>query len=64
MLGTARLLGQTIGAALVALIFNLSASNGTVIALLCAAGFAFVAAVMSSLRLTKHVVSRIPVVPS
>jgi MFS transporter, DHA2 family, multidrug resistance protein len=64
MLGTARLLGQTIGAALVALFFNFSPSDGTVIALLCAAGFAFVAAVMSSLRLTKHVVSRIPVEPS
>jgi MFS transporter, DHA2 family, multidrug resistance protein len=63
MLGTARLLGQTIGAALVALIFNFSATQGTVIALLCAAGFAFTAAIMSSLRLTKRVVSRLPVVP-
>lgn len=52
MLGTARLLGQTVGAALVALIFNLHAGQGTRIVLFTAAGFALAAMVMSSLRLT------------
>lgn len=52
MLGTARLLGQTVGAALVALIFNLHAGQGTRVVLFTAAGFALAAMVMSSLRLT------------
>ncbi len=51
MLGTARLLGQTIGAAMVALIFNLQA-DGTHTALYMAAGFALAGMVMSSLRLS------------
>ena len=50
MLGTARLLGQTIGAALVALIFSLSAGPGP--ALLVAAGFAAAGGVASLLRLS------------
>ncbi|HZK92465.1 MAG TPA: MFS transporter [Stellaceae bacterium] len=49
MLGTARLFGQTTGAALVALIFGLSA--GTTTALAIASGIALVAALVSSLRL-------------
>src|SRR5215469_1979389 len=49
MIGTARLLGQTVGAALVALIFGLAA--GTVVALSIAAGIALVAALVSSVRL-------------
>ena len=49
MIGTARLLGQTVGAALVALIFGLAA--GTVAALSIAAGIALVAALVSSVRL-------------
>ncbi|HEX5514233.1 MAG TPA: MFS transporter [Gammaproteobacteria bacterium] len=51
MLGTARLAGQTLGAALVALIFGVTASSSVTIALTLAAGFAAVAAVISSLRL-------------
>lgn len=52
MLGTARLMGQTFGAVLVALIFGIAASdNTTTITLGLAAGFALVAAVISSLRL-------------
>ncbi len=52
MLGTARLLGQTVGAALVALIFNLYAGQGTRVVLFTAAGFAVAAMLMSSMRLT------------
>jgi DHA2 family multidrug resistance protein-like MFS transporter len=51
MLGTARLLGQTIGAALVALLFGQIPAQATLCALYIAAGFAFVAACVSSLRL-------------
>lgn len=52
MLSTARLLGQTTGAALVALIFNLFPNEETKVALLTAACFAVAAMAMSSLRLT------------
>jgi DHA2 family multidrug resistance protein-like MFS transporter len=51
MLGTARLLGQTMGAALVALLFGRIGEHATVYALFIAAGFAISAAVVSSLRL-------------
>jgi DHA2 family multidrug resistance protein-like MFS transporter len=51
MLGTARLLGQTIGAALVALSFARMPLNGTRLALIIGVGFALAAAVVSSLRL-------------
>ncbi len=51
MLGTARLLGQSSGAALVALMFNLFETNGTHISLLLAGTLATVAAVISSLRI-------------
>jgi DHA2 family multidrug resistance protein-like MFS transporter len=54
MLGTARLLGQTIGAALVALLFGQVGILATNYALFIAAGFAFVAAGVSSLRLLQH----------
>jgi MFS transporter, DHA2 family, multidrug resistance protein len=53
MLGTARLTGQTLGAALVALIFGVVQHHGPVVALYVAAGFAAVAAVVSSLRVTQ-----------
>lgn len=53
MLGTARLLGQSSGAALVALMFNLFETNGTHISLLLAGTLATVAAVISSLRITQ-----------
>jgi MFS transporter, DHA2 family, multidrug resistance protein len=51
MLGTARLLGQTVGAALVALIFGLTGAKGTTVALAAAAGIALVAALVSCMRL-------------
>jgi DHA2 family multidrug resistance protein-like MFS transporter len=51
MLGTARLLGQTMGAALVALIFARSAEHGEAVSLYAGAGFALLAAAVSSLRL-------------
>ncbi|HTT85090.1 MAG TPA: MFS transporter [Rhizomicrobium sp.] len=51
MLGTARLLGQTIGAALVALLFGQIPAQATNYALLIACVFAFGAACVSSLRL-------------
>ena len=51
MLGTARLLGQTMGAALVALLFGRIGEHATVYALFIAAGFAIAAAAVSSLRL-------------
>lgn len=54
MLGTARLIGQTSGTALVALLFNLFADNGTHISLMTAGSFALVAAVVSGLRWKAH----------
>ncbi|MEN0582447.1 MULTISPECIES: MFS transporter [unclassified Kosakonia] len=53
MLGTARLLGQSAGAALVALMFNLFETHGTHISLLLAGTLATIAAVISSLRITQ-----------
>jgi DHA2 family multidrug resistance protein-like MFS transporter len=52
MLGTARLLGQTTGAALVALLLGRYPQEGTRIALLAAVGFAVSGAVLSMLRLS------------
>ncbi|MDE8344563.1 MAG: MFS transporter [Acidocella sp.] len=51
MLGTARLLGQATGAALVALLLAHIPAHGAVTALVAAAGFAGVAAILSILRL-------------
>jgi DHA2 family multidrug resistance protein-like MFS transporter len=51
MLGTARLLGQTIGASLVALAFARLPQQGSTAALYIGAGFALAAAAVSSLRL-------------
>lgn len=51
IVATARLLGQTTGAALVALCFGLSASGGSALALMLGAGFAGAACVASFLRL-------------
>jgi DHA2 family multidrug resistance protein-like MFS transporter len=53
MLGTARLLGQTTGAALVALFLGRFATDGTQISLLTAVGFAILGAVLSMLRLSE-----------
>jgi DHA2 family multidrug resistance protein-like MFS transporter len=52
MLGTARLLGQTIGAALVALLLARYPVGGTQIALLVGVGFAMSGAALSTLRLS------------
>ncbi|ARF50529.1 hypothetical protein DSJ_15070 [Pantoea stewartii subsp. stewartii DC283] len=51
MLGTARLLGQSSGAALVALMFNWLGNDGTHAALLLAAGFSTAAALLSLSRI-------------
>jgi len=53
MLGTARLLGQSIGAALVALMFNVFGDSGTHVSLLLAGSLAVVAALFSGLRVTQ-----------
>ncbi|CNB58589.1 MFS transporter [Yersinia similis] len=53
MLGTARLLGQTSGAALVALMFNMFSTNGTHASLILAGCFASIAALVSILRVTQ-----------
>ncbi|HEY2444254.1 MAG TPA: MFS transporter [Rhizomicrobium sp.] len=60
MLGTARLLGQTTGAALVALLFGRIAAHATVYALDIAAGFALAAAAVSSLRLFQPMAGAVP----
>jgi hypothetical protein len=52
MLGTARLLGQTIGAALVALLLARYPTGGTRVALLVGVGFAMSGAALSTLRLS------------
>jgi DHA2 family multidrug resistance protein-like MFS transporter len=55
MLGTARLTGQTLGAALVALIFGVAPQNGPTVSLYVAAGFSAVAAVVSTMRVMQRV---------
>lgn len=50
MLGTARLVGQTSGAAIVALLFNSNAVNSTHLSLITASIFALVAAIISGIR--------------
>ena len=52
MLGTARLLGQTTGAALVALFLARNPDHGTQISLFAGAGFALLGAALSMLRLS------------
>jgi MFS transporter, DHA2 family, multidrug resistance protein len=51
IVATARLIGQTTGAALAALCFSLADRNGAVLALALGAGFAAIGSVMSFLRL-------------
>ncbi|WP_145339022.1 MFS transporter [Pantoea sp. PSNIH1] len=53
MLGTARLTGQSAGAALVALMFNLFSDSGTHASLILAGGFASAAAAISLVRMTQ-----------
>ena len=52
MLGTARLLGQTLGAALVALLLARDPMDGTRTSLFVAVGFAVFGAALSVLRLS------------
>jgi DHA2 family multidrug resistance protein-like MFS transporter len=63
MLGTARLLGQTMGAALVALLLGRFESGATSVALFIAAGFAAAAAAVSTLRLLQQTSESIPHAP-
>lgn len=58
MLGTARLLGQTMGASLVALMFSLFPMNGTRNSLLAAALFAICAAGVSCMRMANGVTKK------
>ena len=50
MQATSRLLGQTIGSALVAMLFNLFPAGGTQLVLIVAAGFSVAAGVLSLFR--------------
>lgn len=52
VVATSRLVGQTLGASLVALCFHLSTSSGPQLALWLGCGFALVGAIASGLRLT------------
>jgi len=54
MLSTARMTGQSLGAALVALIFSASGSSGATTTLIVAAGFAALAAFVSLTRIKAH----------
>jgi len=54
IVATARLIGQTTGAALAALCFSLAGRDGATLALALGAGFAALGSVMSLLRLTVH----------
>ena len=53
MISTARLLGQTAGATLVAMVFGLFPEHGTRVALSVATAFALGAAIVSSVRLSQ-----------
>lgn len=53
MLGTARLLGQSSGAALVALLFNMFIHHGTYASLILAGVFSVLAAIVSGLRISE-----------
>jgi len=54
MLSTARMTGQSLGAALVALIFSAAGPSGTTTTLIVAAGFAALAAFVSLTRIKAH----------
>lgn len=58
MLGTARLLGQTTGAAMVALMFNLFNEHGTHASLILAGTLALAGAIVSMLRMTQKLVEQ------
>ena len=54
MLATARLLGMTVGATIVALVFRLSPEGAEAVGLGIAAGLAVAAALLSGLRLSRR----------
>ncbi|MBV9654545.1 MAG: MFS transporter [Acetobacteraceae bacterium] len=54
MMATSRLLGQTLGAALVAMAFGFFPANGTTVTLVMGTGFATVAAAVSLLRMAER----------
>jgi len=54
MLSTARLLGQTLGAAMVAVVFGVVPAHGTTVTLLVGAAFSVAAAGISAVRLTRR----------
>jgi DHA2 family multidrug resistance protein-like MFS transporter len=54
MQASARLIGQTIGASLVALVFGLAPVNGTTVTTICAAAIALAAAGISLLRMMER----------
>ena len=54
MLGTARVLGQTLGTAMVAVLFHLMGNQGEVVCLWTALGLATVAGVLSMCRVKEH----------
>lgn len=54
MQATSRLLGQTVGAAVVALVFGLLPENGTVVVLMVATGISVVAALVSFTRIIER----------
>ncbi|MGA9606316.1 MAG: MFS transporter [Rouxiella badensis] len=58
MLGTARLLGQSTGAAMVALMFNLFSAHGTHASLVLAGSLALAGAIVSVMRMTQKSVSQ------
>ena len=58
MLSTARLLGQALGVALVAVVFGLAPTHGAKVTLLLAAGIAIVAAAVSVVRVSHRRPSR------
>jgi DHA2 family multidrug resistance protein-like MFS transporter len=60
MLGIARLTGQTLGAALVALIFNMFSLSGNTVALVVAACFAAGAAIVSCMRIGRFSAGDVP----
>ena len=54
MLATARLLGMTVGATIVALVFHLAAEGAEAVSLGIATGLALAAALLSGLRLSRR----------
>lgn len=58
MLGTARVLGQTMGTAMVAIVLHLIPSEGERVCLLSALGLAIIAGILSAARLKTHQIKK------